>query len=183
MAAVLALLGAAAALAAPQSYRLEPDASTVQFTYQLNGQPMTGRMPVTRADIEIDFANLRNSTAQVTLNAAKARAGLIFATEAMRGARVLDTKRHPEMRFVSTAVRGTPSAAQLAGQLTIRGVTRPVTLQARLYRQRGTAPGALDRLSILLTGSVDRTAFGASGFADLVGPRIDITILARIARE
>jgi polyisoprenoid-binding protein YceI len=70
----------------------------------------------------------------------------------------------------------------VVGNLTIRGVTRPVRLAAQLYRQKGTAEGDRSRLSIRLTGSVSRAAFGATGWADLVGDTVAIDILARIAR-
>ena len=64
----------------------------------------------------------------------------------------------------------------------MRGITRAVTLDAGLYRQRGTQPGDRDNLTVLLTGSVSRSAFGATGYAGLVGDLIGIRIVARIAK-
>ncbi len=64
--------------------------------------------------------------------------------------------------------------------VTIRGVTKPLTLNAVFYRQKGSAPKDLSKLSILLTGSISRAAFGATGYPKLVGDRIDLRILARI---
>ena len=94
----------------------------------------------------------------------------------------LDTARHPLITFRSTRITGTLQTATVEGHLTLRGVTRPVTLTAGLYRQRGTEPRDLDHLTVLLTGQIDRHTFGASGFADLVGPLIDLRIVARIER-
>lgn len=57
-----------------------------------------------------------------------------------------------------------------------------MTLDAGLYRQRGTQPGDRNNLTVLLTGGVSRSAFGATGYAGLVGDRIGIRILARITK-
>ncbi|MDJ0824625.1 MAG: YceI family protein [Rhodobacter sp.] len=170
------------AAAAPVRYVLEPDDSTVGFTYFFGDQPVQGSMPVQQAEVAIDFDRLAASSVRVAMNAARARAGVVFATEAMRSAAVLDTRRHPEITFASTAVSGDVAGARLAGNITIRGVTRPVTLDARLYRPSGSAPGDRDRLAILLSGAVDRSDFGASGYPELVADRIEIRVLAWIRK-
>jgi polyisoprenoid-binding protein YceI len=132
--------------------------------------------------MHIDLRDIRASEVEVTLDASGARAGFFLATQAMRGPLGLDTGRYPEIRFRSTRISGTLAAARIEGLLTVRGVTRPVTLRAGLYRTPETDPARLDRLTVLLTGEIDRHAFGASGFPDLVGPLIDLRIVARIER-
>ena len=61
-------------------------------------------------------------------------------------------------------------------------MTRPATLQARIYRQDGFKPGDYSHLSILLTGTVNRSDFGATGWSDMVGDQVRLRILARIAQ-
>jgi len=95
---------------------------------------------------------------------------------------VLDAKTWPEITFASTAVRAKGDGAEIDGQLTIRGVTRPVTLQAQIYRQDGFKPGDFSHLSILLTGAVQRSDFGATGGADMVSDQVRLRILARVAQ-
>ena len=175
-------LWAANCLAEPMRYILETDKSSVGFTYQFDGRPIKGNMPVASADLIIDFNTLPASKVQIALNVKKARAGFIFATEALRGKSVLDVANHPQVRFVSTKVSRSGNGAKIAGMVTIRGVTKPLTLSARFFRQQGSAPKDLSHLSILLTGSVSRNAFGASGYPKLVGDRIDLRILARIRK-
>ena len=166
--------------AEPVGYVLDSSKSTVGFTYQFNGNPTKGTMPITSADLTIDFAALEKSTVQVVLNVRKARAGFIFATEALRGKSVLDVGNHPQIRFVSTQVSRSGNGAKITGMVTIRGVTKPLTLMAGFYRLKGSDPADLSHLSILLTGSVSRSAFGATGYPDMVGEQIDLRILARI---
>ena len=168
--------------AAPEAYRLDTARSSVGFTYRLGQAETAGTMPVRAAEMWIDLGNPSASRVTVTLDASAARAGVFFATEAMRGPQVLDTARHPVITFRSTRITGTLQAARIEGRVTLRGVTRPITLDAGLYRQRGTRADDLDHLTVLLTGQIDRHDFGASGFADLVGPMIDLRIVARIER-
>jgi polyisoprenoid-binding protein YceI len=184
--ALLIALAAPAAFAAPQPYALDAAASEVGFVYRLTGQATRGRMPVSRAEIVIDWQSLAATRADVTLDVARAQAGLIFATQAMRGPQVLDAGRHPAIRFRSTRTYATEGGAAMEGALTVRGVTRPVTLAARFLAPQGAAPddpAARERLTIELTGAISRSAFGASGFPDIVGDRVDLEIRAVIRRQ
>ncbi|WP_422047782.1 YceI family protein [Shimia sp.] len=185
LAAVTLLGGAVAqpAQAAPVQYELDKSASVVGFTYYFNQDGTEGQMPVEAADLQLDLGNVSRSKIDVTLSPKRAKAGFLFATEALKGAQVLDASNHPTIRFVAREISGTIHGAKVLGDLTVRGVSRPVTLAAQLFRQRGTDAGDLDKLSILLTGSLDRREFGADGYPDLVGPTIDLRILARVNRS
>ncbi|WP_368041141.1 YceI family protein [Leisingera sp. ANG59] len=181
------LLAPQALRAAPLAYQLVPEATDVRFIFLLGGQPQQGRIPVSQARIRIDPQNLPRSQADITLDARRARTGLILATEALKSPGVLDTARHPQIRFRSTRVRLGPDGrisggAAIEGELTLRGTTRPLTLQAALYRRPGSAPDELSELDVHLSGQISRAAFGATGYADLVADRVRLAIKARIRR-
>lgn len=176
------LIFSVASAAAPARYDLQPQESTVGFTWFFGKDPIDGSMPVASAKIAIDFQRLANTTVRVAVDVTEARAGFVFATQAMRGPRILDAARHPLIVFESTAVRPDGAAAIVEGLLTVRGVTRPVVFGAQLFRQRGTEEGDLSRISILVTGSLSRSAFGASGWSDLAGDEVRLRILARLRR-
>lgn len=178
----LTLILAQGAVAAPVRYLLDEAASAVGFTYYLDAAGTKGQMPVKTAELMLDLRNVSRSKIDVTLNPKGARAGFFIATEALKGAQVLDVQNHPEIRFVARRITGSIHKAEVQGDLTVRGVSRPVTLQAQLFRQAGTQEDDLSKLSVLLTGSLDRREFGATGYADLVAPKIDLRILARVDR-
>ncbi len=182
MAVFFVLVWGQAAFSAAVKYELNTAESVVGFTYYFNGAGTEGRMPVETADLQLDLQNVSRSKIDVTLSPKRAKAGFLFATEALKGEQVLNVVSHPTIRFVAREISGSIHGAKVEGDLTVRGVSRPVTLAAQLFRQRGTEAGDLDKLSILLTGSLDRRDFGADGYADLVGPNIDLRILARIDR-
>jgi polyisoprenoid-binding protein YceI len=182
IAALLVALAAAAAAAAPADYVLEPQASSVGFETDFGQDRITGRMPVTRADLTLDFDRVANSKVAVTIDVRNAEASFPFAAQAMKGPKVLDARSWPEITFVSTSVRAEGDGATVEGNVTIRGVTRPMRLTARIWRQKDSEPDDLSHLTVRLTGKVMRSAFGASGWSDMVGDEVRLDILARIAR-
>ncbi|WP_147124315.1 YceI family protein [Shimia ponticola] len=171
-----------AAFAQVVPYTLDRDRSTVVFTFDMAGTPTQGAMPISAADIRLNLGSIEDSSANVTMNAAAARTGQSFADEAMHGAGVLSTKEFPTMRFRTTGFEGDFNGGMVTGLLTLRGITQPVVMQANIYRQRGSADNDVSRLSVLLTGTVDRRVFGADGFPAIVSPHIKFEVLARIDR-
>lgn len=84
------------------------------------------------------------------------------------------------MTFESTSVKRAGEAADITGNLTIRGVTKLVTLRAQIFRPQGSNAADLDHLTVKLSGKVNRSDFGASGWSDMVGDQVRILITARI---
>ena len=169
--------------ARPVAYLLQPEFSTVAFETDFGKERITGTFPLAGADLTLDFEQVANCTIDVTLDVTRAKASFPFAAQALRGATVLDAANHPKMHFVSTRVTPHGEGADVAGNITIRGVTRPITLRALIYRQAGHAAGDRSRLSVRLNGKVLRSQFGATGWADLVGDEVRIQIDARIAAK
>ena len=183
LAAALLLALASPALSAPASYVLEPTASSVGFETDFGPDRITGRMPVTRADLTLDFDQVANSTVAVTIDVKNAEASFPFAAQAMKGPKVLDAQAFPEITFASTSVSRAGDGATVEGNVTIRGVTQPMTLAAQIWRQKDSEPGDLSHLTVRLVGTVKRSAFGATGWSDMVGDEVRLDILARIARQ
>ncbi|MEM1232492.1 MAG: YceI family protein [Pseudomonadota bacterium] len=171
-----------AARTEPASYALDRARSIVGFSVDMGGSPLKGNMNVRSAQITLDLEKLSQSTARITLDTQSAITEASFATEAMLGAQVLDANRFPTIRFEATRISGTLSGGTVEGLVTIRDVTRPITFSAQVFRQRGQAEGDTSRLSILLSGTIDRRDFGADGFPQFVGPQITLEVLTRLDR-
>jgi polyisoprenoid-binding protein YceI len=176
------LISVTPAIAEPVRYNLQPEISTVGFSYMLLGQKINGRMPVESAEIAIDFNSPSNSRVSAVMRPDQADAGPDYADTAMKGPDVLATAQYPRIVFEGAQITETTNGAKLDGNITIRDVTRPVTLDVQFFRQRGTDAGDRSRMSVVIKGVISRQAFGASGFGGLVQDRIDLTILARISR-
>jgi len=98
-----------------------------------------------------------------------------------------DAERHPELRFVSTAIRRDGDAVEIDGDLTMKGITKPVTLHGAITGPAVDHFGAT-RVGLGLQGTIDRTEFGMTwnmplpngepALADEVTLKADLTLVA-----
>jgi polyisoprenoid-binding protein YceI len=172
--------GPGAAAAKPTAYVLNAAASIVGFETDFGTDKIRGQFPIDSANVAIDFSNMSQTTVSVTLNAAGGQASFPFAAEAMKGPKNLDTAEFPTITFTSSKVVANGDSAAVEGMITIRGVTRPLTMQAQLFQVAGEAKGDYSHLTIALSSAVNRSEFGAKGWSDMVGDQVRIHILARI---
>ena len=169
-------------LAEPVPYELDLKKSEVVFSYALGSQDTKGVFPIASADTVVDLTNVRRSTLDVKVATKFVRAGDPFVTLAIRGPELLATGKHPYARFVSTSVIPSANGAKIVGDLTLKGVTRPVTLDA-VFQRRADAPKDNSELILMVSGSVSRSDFGVVGFPDLVGDEIVLRFMVHLLRK
>ncbi len=100
----------------------------------------------------------------------------------LKSADWLDAARYPTMVFRSTSVTQTgPDTADVAGQLTLHGVTKPLTLHATF---NGAGVNMLDNKTTIgfqLSGALKRSDFGVTKYVPLVSD--DVTLMIAAAFE
>jgi polyisoprenoid-binding protein YceI len=79
-----------------------------------------------------------------------------------------DGARYPELRFESILVDMEGDELVVEGNLTIKGVTKPVALRGS-FLGTGTDPMGNERIALDLSGTIDRTDFGLEWNAPLPG--------------
>lgn len=79
-----------------------------------------------------------------------------------------DAERYPEFRFVSSEAERDGDDFVVRGEITLKGVTRPIELRGELAGPVTDAFG-VPRVGVELAGSLDRTEFGISWNAPLPG--------------
>ncbi|MEO9651566.1 MAG: YceI family protein [Roseobacter sp.] len=176
---------ATASAAQTQAYDVAPKGSRIAFIFTASGTAQTGTVPVATADIEIDTRTLANSRAEVTADIRKIKTGFIFMTNAIKSPDLLDAATYPLVQFKSKRVRlgadgRISQGAQIEGDLTLRGITRPISFDALLSRPTGSAPDDLSTLNIQLNGKLSRREFGALGFPGLAEDTVALDIKAEL---
>jgi polyisoprenoid-binding protein YceI len=74
-----------------------------------------------------------------------------------------DAARFPEIAFKATELRKTgDNAVEAKGELTIKGVTQPITLTGKVAEAPATDPFGRERLGLRLESEIDRTQYGVS---------------------
>lgn len=96
---------------------------------------------------------------------------------------VFDAEEHPQMKFVSTSIERTgPTTGKIHGDLTFRGVTKPIVLDARF---NNGAPGinGKPRVGVSATGSFKRSEFGATEFMNFASDEVQLQIEAEFSQQ
>jgi polyisoprenoid-binding protein YceI len=117
-----------------------------------------GRFTDVRGDIVVG-ARPEDTTVDVTIGVASVSSGDDARDEHLRSADLFDVEHHPEARFHSTHVRWDGVTGELTGDLTIRGVTRPVTLAVD-YLGQVQDPWGNERIVFSATATVNREDWG-----------------------
>ena len=79
----------------------------------------------------------------------------------LQSADFFDAENHPTATFRSTSIVHDGDDVTIAGNLTLRGVTRPVSLTGELVGV-ATDPYGNEKIGVEVSGTIDRTAFGIS---------------------
>ncbi len=93
-----------------------------------------------------------------------------------------DAERHPELRFSSSDVRRDGDDLVVEGELTIKGVTRPVQLRGTISGPGVDAYGN-DRLGLELETEVDRRLFGLEWNSELPGGGLAVSNEATLSGQ
>lgn len=102
----------------------------------------------------------------VTIGAASIDTRVEARDTHLKSADFFDVETYPELRFVSTKVQRTDDGYQLTGDLTIRGVTKPVTLTVS-EEGAGVDPWGNQKAAFSATGKFSRSEFGLTWNAAL----------------
>ena len=169
-----------AALAA-ETYYTDQGHTEVFFEWNHAGVSLqAGEFTTAKGVLNLDPDNVENSSVSVTIDANSVSTGFKPLDDHLKTADFLSVEKFPEITFKSTSVKRTgEDTADVTGDLTIHGVTKPVTLNTKLTH-RGDHPVAkfLDYyrgqwVAFSATTEIDHQAFGVGSFS--TGP-ISITI-------
>ena len=143
----------ALAAAAP-SWSVDKAASAVRFSSSLNGQGFSGAFRRWDAVIRFDPTNLAGSSVTASIDLASAATGDADRDQALPTATFFSVAKFPRAVFIANAFRSLgANHYQAIGQLSLRGVSRPLTLPFTLAI---TGPKATMTASLAL----NRLAFG-----------------------
>ncbi len=102
----------------------------------------------------------------------------------LKAADWLDATQFPTITFKSTKVTPTgPTTAQVTGDLTLHGVTRPVTLDATFKAAGGNIMTKAYTVGFEVKGHLKRSDFGVKKYVPLIGDDVDVVISAPFEKK
>ena len=166
-------------------YKLEPDHTQVLFTFNhLGFTDYTGQFIQPSGSLTIDPAHPNNNKVDVTFAIARVLTTSAHLDQALQTTEFFNAAKFPEAHFTSTKVVANDTDATIYGNLTIKGVTKPVTLQARLVGA-GTNPRPPNKATVgfAATAVIKRSDFGISFGVPIISDRVDLVINAAFEAE
>src|SRR5262245_31457000 len=151
----------------PGTFGIDPTHTTVGATARhLMVSKVRGRFTQVSGTIEV-AENPLDSSVAVAISTASIDTGVADRDNHLRSADFLDVEQYPELTFRSTrVVKQGGSDLVLAGDLTIRGVTREVELDVE-YHGVATSPWGQQVIGFSASTEIDREDFGMTWNAAL----------------
>lgn len=103
-------------------------------------------------------------------------------TNHMQTADFFDTANHPTATFRSTKVEVKGTTAKITGNLTIRGITKPVVLDTKLIGAGVNPRGGKENVGFSATTSIKRSDFGSKYSLPALSDKVDLEINAAFER-
>ncbi len=177
LAAVLATLTFAPAHAAPETYALDANHTFPRFSYNHFGfSKQLSRFNRTTGTVVLDKA-AKSGSVDVTIDMKSVDTGSDLFNQHIQGTDFLDTASHPTAAFKSThVVFDGDKPARVEGNLTIKGITRPVTLTVTSFLAKPHPILKKDALGANATALIRRSEFNAGKFAPNVGDEVALEI-------
>jgi polyisoprenoid-binding protein YceI len=170
-------LSAGTVQAAPQTYALDTSHTFANFSYDhLGYSRQVSRFNKTSGKVTLD-KEARNGSVQVTIDTQSVNTGSDLFNQHIQGEDFLNTAKFPTATFTSTKVHfngDTPTSVE--GNLTIKGVTQPVTFVIDRFLNRPHPMLKKDAIGANATAQIKRSEFNAGKLVPYVGDDVTLSI-------
>lgn len=171
---------------AADKYNIDPTHTQVEFTYSHMGfSNITGRFDTVQGEFLFDPADPTKSSVDITIPVESISTGVEKLDEHLLKADFFDAATYPTATFKSTGVTAAGEGKlNVAGDLTIHGVTRPVVLAVTINKVGEHPMAKVPAAGFDATTTILRSDYGVGGYVPVVGDevRIDITVEATLAK-
>lgn len=181
---LLLLAGSSAAAAAPAAWRIDPAHTRVLFRIDHAGYSQAlGLLPAIEGELRFDPGDWNSARVEVEVPLPRLQIGDDDWRDALLSRSWFHADAHPRARFRSTRVEATgEDTARVHGVLSLRGVEKPLVLEARLNKVARNPLGFRRTVGFSARATLDRRDFGLDRWQDLVGTRVDLEIQLEAVR-
>lgn len=185
--AVLAGLGVSLSVsAAPETYHFDPNHTNITWHANHMGfSNPSGKFMQAEGTLTLDEENLANSKVEVTVKPSSVLTGLEKFDNHLKGKDFFEVEKFPEAKFVSDKVEVNGNTLKVHGSLTIRGVSKPVVLDATLNKVAPNPMSKKKTAGFSASTTVKRSEFGINYALPAVSDevKVEIEVEATLAQE
>ena len=182
----LSLVVGVSSVRADEIFKFDPTHSTIAFKVRHMLGSAKGKFTKFSGTIEVDREHPEKSSVVVTIQAASIDTANAKRDEHLRTADFFNVRQYPEITFKSRRVKQTgPSAGEIVGDLTMYGVTRPITLNVQVLGDSEAAAKNPTTRWRVTTAPLKRSEFGigkGAGGAWTIGDEVAVEIGIEAAR-
>ncbi|WP_332655432.1 YceI family protein [Brevundimonas sp.] len=168
------------------AYALDSDHGKITWSVShLGFSTYKGQFVNVDADLTLDPANPSAATLTATIPLTEVDSNSDGLDAHLQTADFFDTANHPVATYVSRSVTVDPTApdrATVVGDLTLRGVTRPVTMTVR-FNQAGPSMGGAYRAGFDGEATIKRSDFGINYALRVLGDEVSLHIEGEFIRQ
>ena len=173
-----------------ERWEIDSSRSAVRFAVRhLVLSKTRGRFSRWSGTVMVPDGDFKRATVDVVIDASSIDTGVVRRDQHLRSSDYFDVTRYPQITFTGRHVSAEPEGRlRVVGTLTIKGLTREVTL-AVVPNGRTLEPWGKQRVGFSATTSIDRREFGFTGNPALdtggvvIGERIDVEIEVDAVRQ
>jgi polyisoprenoid-binding protein YceI len=170
------VLTAGLAQAAPTTYTVDAGHSGLLFRIKhLNIAYTYGRFDDFSGTLTVDDDILANAKVEITAKVTSVNTGDAKRDAHLRSPDFFNVAQFPTMTYRSTSVTKADGGYKVEGNLTLHGVTKPVTVTMR-YVGAGKDPWGNTRIGYEGAFTIQRSAFGMTNLMEVVGDQVDVTV-------
>lgn len=168
---------AGSAQAAPETYTIDNSHTYPHFSYtHLGFSKQTHKFDKTTGTVVLDRA-AKSGSVDVTIDATSVNTGYALFNEHIQAADYFDTAKYPTITFKSSKmIFNGDEPASLVGDLTIKGVTKPVTLTLTHFKCMPHPMLKVPACGANATATVNRSEFNMGKNVPYVGDEISLTL-------
>lgn len=142
------------------SYKLDTTHATVGFSVKhMMVTTVRGRFKEFAGDVEVENGDPTTARGTFTIEAASIDTQNDQRDAHLRSADFFDAEAHPQLTYAITGVRRAGASYKVDGELTVRGVTRPLELTVAV-EDTFVDPWGMERVGVSASGSIDRRDWG-----------------------
>ena len=185
--AALLVLAPLAVRAAPTTWNIDPSHAQAMFTVRhMVITNVQGQFDKTTGTVKLDDQDVTRSSVEATIDAASVNTRVANRDADLRSPNFFDVAKYPTITFKSTKVeKAGEGKLEVAGDLTMHGVTRPVVLDVEGPTAPIKDPAGHQRRGLSASTTVNRKDFGLTWnkmveAGPVVGDQVKIEIQAEI---
>ncbi|HFX6516861.1 YceI family protein [Acinetobacter nosocomialis] len=171
-------LASTVTLAAPVDYKIDPTHTATVFSWNHFGfSTPSANFSDIQGVIKVDNAKPANSSVNVTIPLSSVNTNVPALDKEFQQEAWFNAAKYPNITFKSTKVETKDKKHfKITGDLTVKGVTKPVVLDAVLNKQGEHPMAKVPAIGFNATTSFNRSDFGLGNYVPNVGDKITVNI-------